>query len=328
VLTKRLSAGPDATNGLAAARPEFAERHHEFAERKREWREARERPPVAWQPRTKRDMVARTLDRNPVAVAAGEDARVELARWLTSPTNAAFSGAVVNRLWKHFFNVGLVEPEDDLRVSNPPSNPELWAWLTRELVDSGFDLRHVMKRILNSRTYQLSSATVPGNTTDRRFFSHYYARRLPAEVMQDALAAATAVPDTFAGHPVGLRAIQLPEPTAGSYFLGLFGRSERVTACACERSGDVTLPQLLHLQNGDETGKKLRAETGRLQRLLVRESDPARRVDELYLATLGRRPTAAEAGQIGAALGENPPDDAWADLFWALLNTKEFVFNH
>ena len=256
------------------------------------------------------------------------DARAVLADWITSPTNTAFSGALVNRLWKHFFSVGLVEPVDDLRASNPPSNPEAWALMSREFVAGGYDLRHVMRLILNSRTYQLSSSTVPGNSTEHQFFSHYYARRLPAEVMQDALASATGVPDRFEGHPVGLRAIQLPEPNVGSYFLSLFGRSDRVTACACERSGDVTLPQLLHLQNGEETSKKLRDDRGRLQVLLKSEPDRRRRVEQLYLATVARRPTSMELNRVDAVLNQAGAEEAFPDLFWALLNTKEFAFNH
>jgi hypothetical protein len=125
-----------------------------------------------------------------------------------------FSGSMVNRLWKHFFNTGLVEPVDDLRASNPPSNAELWSLLNREFVAHGYDLKHVMRLILNSRTYQLSSRTVPDNETDTRFYSHYYARRLPAEVLLDGIAAATGVPNGFQGYPLGTRAVQLPEPVS------------------------------------------------------------------------------------------------------------------
>jgi len=326
--TRRLELASEDPKEIAERRKELGDRQREFAERKRELAEAHERQPVAWQPRTKRDLVARPLDRQAMTFDSGRDARELLANWVTSPTNAAFSGAMINRLWKHFFSVGLVEPVDDLRASNPPSNPELWDLLSREFVSSGFDLRQVMRLILNSRTYQLSSRTVPGNSSDRQFFSHYYARRLPAEVMQDALAAATGIPDRFEGHPLGLRAIQLPEPNVGSYFLSLFGRSERVTACACERSGDVTLPQLLHLQNGEETARKLKDDHGRLQELLRTESDRDRRVDQVYLATVARHPTNEERAHVNDILGPAPSSDAFADLYWALLNTKEFAFNH
>src|ERR1044072_8653828 len=136
-----------------------------------------------------------------------------------------------------------------------------------------------MRMILNSRTYQLSSKTLVGNEQDRKFYSHYYARRLPAEVMMDAISSATGVPDTFSGYPIGMRAIQLPEPGVGSYFLTLFGRSDRVTPCACERSGDVTLPQLLHLHNGEEIEKKIKSSDGRLA-VLMKNENP---VEEMFL---------------------------------------------
>lgn len=312
----------------SALRKELSDRQREFAERKREWMASHDREPKAHQPRTHQDLLARPLDRRAMEFAPGSDPRAVLADWITSPTNSAFSGAMVNRLWKHFFSVGLVEPVDDLRASNPPSNPEAWNWLSAEFVRSGFDLRQVMRSILNSRTYQLSSSTVPGNSTEHRFFSHYYARRLPAEVMQDAMALATGVPDRFEGHPVGLRAIQLPEPGVGSYFLTLFGRSDRVTACACERSGEVTLPQLLHLQNGEETQKKLRDANGRLMALMKAEPDHRRRVETLYLATVGRRPSPMEWARLEPLLSAGKDDEVLPDLFWALLNTKEFAFNH
>src|SRR5262249_38493456 len=152
----------------------------------------------------------------------------------------------------------------DLRASNPPTNPELWQALNKEFVGHKFDLKHLMRVILNSRTYQLAAATRPGNESDARFYSHFYARRLPAEVLLDAISQTTGVPETFQGYPVGIRAVQLPDPTLKSYFLSLFGKSERVTACACERMGEVTMPQLLHLQNGDSVVRKLNAGDGRL----------------------------------------------------------------
>lgn len=284
--------------------------------------------PSITQPRTKKPMAAQPLDRSAPEFKPGDDPRAALAAWITSSKNEAFSGAMVNRLWKHFFSVGLVEQVDDLRASNPPSNPELWRVLNQEFVAHGYDLKHVMRLIMNSRTYQLSSATVPGNATERRFYSHYYARRLPAEVLMDAMSQATGVPDKFDGYPLGARAIQLPEPGVASYFLTLFGRSDRVTACACERSGAVTLPQLLHLQSGDELTKKLRATDGRLVTLL-KEKDDARVARKIFLSTLGRPPTAAEQSAFNKALaGGGARDEVYADLFWALLNTKEFAFNH
>src|SRR5262249_33634056 len=158
----------------------------------------------------------------------------------------------------HFLGVGLVEPIDDLRASNPPMNPGLWKALVKEFVDYKFDRRHMMRVILNSRTYQLSSIPNDSNVRDSRLYSHYYARRLPAEVLLDALSQTTGVPDRFEGYPLGIRATQVPDPSVKSYFLGLFGRSERITACACERNNDVTLPQLLHMSGGQTIAQKLR----------------------------------------------------------------------
>jgi hypothetical protein len=280
------------------------------------------------QPRTGQFMKPQPLDRSAVDVPPGDDPRVRLAAWITDPKHASFSGAMVNRIWRHYMGVGLVEPVDDLRASNPPSNPELWAALNREFVGHRFDMKHLMRIILNSRTYQLTSATRPGNATDARFYSHYYARRLPAEVLLDAISQATGVPDGFPGYPVGMRALQLPDPTLKSYFLALFGRSERVTACACERSGEVTMPQLLHLQNGDDVMRKLRAGDGRLAGLLKEKKTDAQVAEELFLATLSRPPSAKEMEAVTKALGDGGArDEVFRDLCWALLNSKEFTFN-
>jgi hypothetical protein len=248
---------------------------------------------------------------------------------MTDPKNESFSGAMVNRLWKYFLGTGLVEPVDDLRASNPPTNPELWQALNKEFVAHKFDLKHLMSLILNSRTYQLSSTTRPTNEKDTRFYSHYYARRLPAEVLLDALSQATGVPDAFPGYPVGVRAIQLPDPGLQSYFLSLFGRSERITACACERNGEVTMPQLLHLQNGEAVVRKVQASEGRLAGLLKKQKPDAELIEELFLATLSRPPSAEQLAEVKQALaGSDNKEDICRDLFWALLNSKEFAFNH
>ena len=281
------------------------------------------------QPRTGQFLKARPLDRSDVRIEPSDDPRVKLAAWMTDPTNESFSGAIMNRIWKHYLGVGLVEPVDDLRATNPPSNPELWKSLQRHFVAHKFDLKHLMRVILNSRTYQLSSGTKQGNEADARFYSHYYARRLPAEVMLDAISQTTGVPDTFPGYPQGIRAIQLPDPTLKSYFLTLFGRSERVTACACERMGEVTMPQLLHLQNGEGVVTKIRAGEGRLTRLLKEEKDDNKVMDDLFLTTFARLPNDKERGTVRKLLADGEPrDEVFRDLFWALLNSKNFAFNH
>jgi hypothetical protein len=303
-------------------------RGKEMDQARKRMEEIRRQPVRAVQPRTGKALDPQPLDRAPSRVAPGEDPRRVLADWMTDPKNEYFSGAMVNRVWRHFMGVGLVEPVDDLRSSNPPSNAPLWRYLNEEFVRSGYDLRGLMRLILNSRAYQLASATRPENETDRRFYSRYYPKRLSAEVLLDAISQATGVPDTFPGYPAGLRAIQLPDPTVDSHFLRLFGRSDRVTACACERSGEVTLPQLLHLQNGEGAVQKIRSPEGRLAGLL-KGGEPGKAVEALFLATLSRRPREPERVAVARMLSASKePGEVLGDLFWALLNSKEFVFNH
>ncbi len=287
--------------------------------------DAREKQPVVNQPRTGKQMNPKPLDGVQWSFEPGRDPREQFVDWMLTSEN--FGGAMVNRLWKHFFSVGLVEPVDDLRASNPPSNGALWALLNREFVANGYELKHVMRLILNSRAYQLSSASGEGNETDTRFFSHYYARRLPAEVLLDNLAVATGIPSAFPGYPLGTRAVQLPEPGVGSYFLTLFGRSDRVTACACERKGEVTLPQLLHLSNSGDLQGQIANEKGRLAELLKTTDDRAA-ADALFLNTLSRLPREGERAALAEALVSDQREPVFRDLLWALLNSKEFAFNH
>lgn len=286
-------------------------------------------PEGVTQPRTGVFLRPRPLDRSSMKIASEDDPREKLVAWMTDPANEYFSGAMVNRLWKHFLGVGLVEPVDDLRASNPPSNPELWKALNQEFTKQKFDLRHLMRIILNSRTYQLSSATRPGNVADTRFYSHYYARRLPAEVLLDALSSATGVPDEFPGYPLGIRAGQLPDPTLKSYFLSVFGRSERVTACACERNGEVTMPQVLHMQNGETVVHKIQAADSRLGKLLQTGKSDDEIIEELSLSALSRPASEAVKTAVRKSLGEGASrEEVLRDFFWALLNSKEFAFNH
>ena len=283
------------------------------------------------QPRTGKFLAPQTLDRTTPKIKPGDDPRQALAAWITDPRNEYFAGAMVNRLWAHFFGVGLVEPIDDLRASNPPTNPELWHALTKEFAQHKFDRKHMIRLILNSRAYQLSSATKPANERDRRFYSHYQARRLPAEVMLDAISQATGVPDKFDGYPVGTHATQVPDPAVKSYFLGLFGRSERLTACACERNSEVTLPQLLHMNGGATIGHKLHAPEGRLNTWLKSNMTDAEMIDTIFITCLARHPREEERALIEASLksaGAAGRADAFRDVFWAILNTKELAFNH
>lgn len=304
---------------------QIADRQRELDNHQRRLDEIRQRAPGVNQPRTGKFMTPQPLDRVALKFEPGTDPRIPFVNWAIASEN--FSGAMVNRLWKHFFAVGLVEPVDDIRASNPPTNTELWKVLNEEFRNHNFDLRHLIRLILNSRAWQLDSATTPENELDAKYYSHYYAKRLPAEVILDAIAAATDVPNRFPGYPVGLRATQIADPGTDSYFLTLFGRSDRVTACACERKGEVTLPQLLHLSNDENLIKNIRSESGRLANLLQnRDSEVV--TQAVFLATLSRLPSEAERTTINAALSTDNRDDVFADLFWALLNSKEFAFNH
>ncbi len=314
---------------LESLQKQIAELSLQLENERRHFEELKMRLPRVRQPRTNQQLAAQPLDRSETNIAPGQDPRELLAQWMTDPANENFSGSMLNRLWRHFFAVGLVEPVDDLRISNPPSNRELWIALNQEFVSHKYDLRHIMRLILNSRAYQLSSATLKGNAAERGFYSHYYVRRLPAEVFLDAISQSTLIPDSFPGYPVGMRAIQLPDSTVASPFLSMFGRSERVTACACERTGDVTLPQLLHLQCGDGLAQKFDDPVGRLKLIMNSFPDDKSAVEQIYLATLSRYPTIEEHASISAAFeGNEQREEAFRDLFWVLLNTKEFAFNH
>jgi len=313
----------------------LAESRKRIADFERQLSEAHASAVRVRQPRTGQELVPRFLDRTPTTLLPGSDPRDAFVTWATDENNEYFAGAMVNRLWKHFLGVGLVEPVDDLRATNPPSNRRLWDLLRREFVRNGFQFKPVMRLIMNSRTYQLSSETVAENATDSRFYSHFYARRLPAEVLLDAVSRATGVPESFPGYPVGVRAIQIPDPGVESYFLTVFGRPERTTACACERTGDVTLPQLLHLQNNDGLLRKISSPDGALARLLAAENDDAKMIDGCYLATLSRPASEDERSQVlqlvQAASASASPSlraELYQDLLWALLNSKEFAFQH
>ncbi len=286
-------------------------------------------PVAVRQPRTNQMLKPQTLDRGTAEIAPTDDPRTKLAAWITDPKNESFSGSMVNRVWRHFLGVGLVEPVDDIRATNPPSNPALWAALNKDFVANKYDMKVLIRAILNSRTYQLASATTANNQTDARFHSHYYARRLPAEVLLDSLSSATGTSEKFDGYPEGVRAIQIPDPHAGSQFLKMFGSSERTTACACERTGDVTLPQLLNLQNGERLLAKIKDGNGALAKLLKDQKDDAKLTEELFLRTLSRPPTADETSAVTVALkGGESRDEVFRDLLWALLNAKDFAFNH
>jgi hypothetical protein len=277
------------------------------------------------------------------AIGPDEDPRLWLADWMKSPKNPFFAKALVNRYWKHFFGRGLIEPEDDIRDSNPPSNPELLAALEKHFVESGFDLKELVRAITRSSTYQLSATPRQHNLGDRQNYSRYYPRRLPAEVMLDAIDQLAGTQTDFPNLPAGTRAVALPDNSynRSSPFLRVFGRPEGESVCECERVQSSNLAQSLHLINASDIKGKLAHPNGRAERL-AKDSRPAEaRVKELYLVAFARGPRPDELKVALGYLNEPRVDAAgrkveaqkaarenYQDLLWALMTTKEFLFNH
>lgn len=257
-----------------------------------------------------------------------DDPRVQLAEWLTDPSNPWFARLVANRLWKHFLGRGLVEPEDDLRSTNPATNEPLLDWLALQVVENRYDLKAVMRLILNSQVYQLTSDPNDTNRDDEQNFSHHYVRRIPAEVLLDAISEVTDSPEPFPGRPRGTRAIELWDNRLPSYFLDTFGRSERTSPCECGRSGEPTMAQALHLMNAPEVSAKITNSTGRVARLLRASPSitDAALIEELTLVTLGRLPTEKEWNVAQGLFANTARRDAAEDYLWTLLNSYDFLF--
>jgi len=275
-----------------------------------------------------RDAVPTFLGAGTAVLPAGADYREVLAAWLPSPANPAFGRNLANVVWSHFFGMGIVEPVDDVRVSNPPSNPALLQYLGEKLSRDGYDIKPLVREICNSRTWQLSTQRNDSNRLDERHFSHGKVRRMRAEVLLDCISQVTATADDFRGLPAGSRAIQIADGQTPNYFLSTFGRSTRATACSCEVKTSPTLSQALHLLNGETTSGKI-AEGQLIERLLQQHDDPLNVVRELYVRCLSREPSQAELEKIQARLEEQGDlQQSLTDLFWALLNSNEFVFNH
>jgi hypothetical protein len=276
-------------------------------------------------------MSSRTVPARPPAGPAlpdkvDGDPRPFLAAWMTKADNPWFARLAVNRLWKHYLGRGLVEPEDDLRSTNPATNEALLDFLARTLVEKKYDLKAVARLILNSRLYQLSSVPNATNRDDEQHYSHYRVKRLPAEVLLDALSAVTGTPESFPGRARGTRAIELWDNRMPSYFLDIFGRSERLGPCECGRSSEPTMAQCLHLTNAPEVVHKIADPTGRVARLLNEKKSQDEIVDDLCLAALGR-PAGDRERQVAAKLfGAGSPREAAQDFMWALLNSHEFLF--
>lgn len=254
------------------------------------------------------------------------DPRRALASWMAAPDNPYFSTLAANRLWKHFLGRGLVESEDDLRSTNPPTNGPLLTLLSRHLVESKFDLKSLMRLILQSRTYQLAGAITGQNDDDNQNYTHHYVRRLSAEVLLDAISGATGSPEDFPGLPHGTRAMELWDNRMPSYFLEIFGRPERTTPCECGRVTEPTISQALHLMNAPEIEAKISDPHGRVATLLAGEDDDGRVVDELCLATLGRLPNESEKAIAKKLFVESPRQQAAEDFLWTLLNSYDFLF--
>lgn len=275
-------------------------------------------------------------------VAPDDDPRLQLADWMAEDSNPFFAKVLVNRYWKHFFKKGLVEPEDDLRDTNPPTNPELLDALAKHFIESDFDLKEAIRVIVSSKTYQLSAQPNEHNAVDHQNFSHFYPKRLQAEVLLDAVDCLTGATTSFADLPMGTRAVALPDNSYNSSaFLKVFGRPDAASVCECERVQSSSLAQSLHLMNSSEVKGKLATAGGRADRLAKSEEEDAKKIHEIYLAAFSRPPTGEELSIAESHINIPRTDSAgkpiapaiakkmaYEDLLWAIMNTKEFLYNH
>ncbi|MHB0957300.1 MAG: DUF1549 domain-containing protein [Pirellulaceae bacterium] len=258
----------------------------------------------------------------------GRDRRVVMAEWLTSAENPLFATSVANRVWAHFLGVGIVDPVDDIRISNPPSNPALFEKLGTQLRDYRFDFKQLVRDICNSQTYQRSSQRNESNAADERNFAHAGARRIRAEMLLDCICQVTETKEKFRGLPLGARAVQIADGQTSTYFLTTFGRARRATVCAAEVSTDPSLSQALHMLNGSTVTGKI-AEGGVISRLLASGQTPEQVIESIYIRALTRKPMPEEIQHLMDVVkqAENP-ELGLQDVFWAVLNAREFVFNH
>lgn len=264
----------------------------------------------------------------PAPETNGKDRRAVLADWITSTDNPYFSKSISNRIWAHFNGVGIVNPVDDFRASNPPSNPELLDELAKRLVEYKFDTKRLVRDICNSATYQRSCTPNGENQADERNYSHATVRRVPAENLLDCISQATLTKEKFRGLPIGARAVQIADGATSNYFLTSFGRSARTTVCADEATTDPSLSQALHLINGNTTSGKI-DQGGLLKQWKDAGMTNDAIVDRIYLRCLSRKPTDTERANLVKMVAESPsPDQGLHDVFWAILNSREFIFNH
>ena len=263
----------------------------------------------------------------------GRDRREVLANWLASPANEYFGRNLVNIVWAHFFGSGIVDEVDDVRVSNPPVNKALLDVLATRFVESKYDFKQLVREICTSNAYQRSTQANETNAADDRNFSKARLRRIRSEVLLDVVTAATATQNKFQGLPLGARAVQIADGNTSSYFLTTFGRATRGTACSCEVKMEPNLSQALHLLNGDTVQEKI-ASGGVVKRMLDENRSAEQIVEEVYLRTLTRMPTERERTLLLEILQDPAAQDPAAiqrnleDSFWAILNSREFVFNH
>ncbi|WP_373653029.1 DUF1549 and DUF1553 domain-containing protein [Schlesneria sp. DSM 10557] len=288
-------------------------------------------PAQARNERTGKMLPPTGLGSKPYNVSPEDDPRALLADWMADPQNPFFAKSLVNRYWKHFFSRGIVEPEDDMRETNPPANPELLNNLAQSFIASKFDIKQLVRTICNSSTYQLSSLPNEYNLKDKQNFSRYYPKRLTAEVLYDAFHQVTSTNQAYNGLPSGTRAIQLPDASIGPYFLKVFGQPQADTACECERSQEANLAQSLHLLNSSEVQNKIADGNGRASKFANDKDLPAEaKIKELYRWVYSREPDQEEMQIALAHLEKHKenPKVAFEDIVWALINSKEFLFNH
>ena len=262
-------------------------------------------------------------------IKGGQDRREILGAWMASPENPFFSRNLANIVWSHFFGIGIIDPVDDVRISNPSSNPELLNALANRFTEYNYDFKRLVRDICTSRTYQLSTKVNSSNEGDTKNFSHALSRRMRAEVLLDAISQITQTKNKFKGLPVGARAVQIADGNVSNYFLRTFGRAERKTVCSCEVKMEPNLGQALHLINGDVTGNRI--VSGKVVATMITEGKPSEQIiDSLYIRAFGRKPTQTERSQLLAQIDTDPKKikQDLEDVFWALLNAKEFMFNH
>lgn len=284
----------------------------------------------ATNPRSGKEVLAHPLNTATNDKPPEGDSRERLAAWMTSPDNPWFARNVSNRIWAHFLGRGIVEPVDDMRETNPPSNPELLDGLAQHLAEQRFDLKQLILTITASQTYQRSSLPNPTNELDEQNYSRALLKRIDAEVLMDAVCQVTGIEEKYEGVPAGYRAIQLWDSEVDHYFLKLFGRPTRKTACECERNGEPNVGQVLHVLNSPEIQSKLSHEAGRIRSLVQSNADNGALADEMYLAFFARLPSAEERQTVIEALARPGVNRRAAaeDVAWSLMNSLEFIFNH